>query len=190
MNIESKSTFTITSWKDEPEELEGGMKLTRTKATQAYQGAISGNGMVEYLMYPGAKAIVHFVGFECITGTLDGKAGSFTIQHMGTFAGEPHSNWSVVPGSGTGELTASPAREAMRFVMELWKCCLLTSLAQTPHTNSTEGFIYVDAKASIAGWHRWVLGPIAGSVSSGQPRQKSTGQVGHLSASIWRAEPV
>ena len=105
MNIESKSTFTITSWKDEPEELEGGMKLTRTKATQAYQGAISGNGMVEYLMYPGAKAIVHFVGFECITGTLDGKAGSFTIQHMGTFAGEPHSNWSVVPGSGTGELT-------------------------------------------------------------------------------------
>lgn len=105
MNIESKSTFTITSWKDEPEELVAGTNLTRTKASQAYQGSISGDGVVEYLMYPGAKGIVHFVGFECITGTLDGKTGCFTIQHVGTFSGEPHSNWSVIPGSGTGELT-------------------------------------------------------------------------------------
>src|ERR1039457_5873970 len=105
MSIISKSTFKIKDWKDEPsEELGGGLKLTRTRATQFYQGAISGEGVVEYLMCAGAGGVTHFVGFERIAGTLDGKAGSFIIQHVGTFAGEPRSAWAVVAGSGTGEL--------------------------------------------------------------------------------------
>jgi len=106
MSITSKSTFAIKSWKDEPsDELGGGTKLTRTKATQTYQGSISGEGAVEYLMCAGGDGVTYFSGFERIAGALDGKTGSFIIQHLGTFAGEPHSDWTVVAGSGSGELT-------------------------------------------------------------------------------------
>jgi hypothetical protein len=105
MSITSKSTFTIKNWKDELSDgLGSGTKMTRTRATQLYQGSISGEGVVEYLMYAGAGEVTHFSGFERISGALDGKAGSFIIQHAGTFAGEPRSAWRVVPGSGTGEL--------------------------------------------------------------------------------------
>jgi hypothetical protein len=101
----SKSTFAIKDWKDEPSDyLGGGTKLTRTKATQTYQGSISGEGAVEYLMCAGGDGATYFSGFERIAGTLDGKAGSFIIHHVGTFAGEPRSDWTIVTGSGTGEL--------------------------------------------------------------------------------------
>jgi hypothetical protein len=105
MSITSRSTFTIKDWKDEPSgELGGETKLTRTRATQSYQGAILGEGVVEYLMCAGAEGVTHFVGFERIAGALDGKTGSFIIQHVGIFAGEPRSAWTVVAGSGTGGL--------------------------------------------------------------------------------------
>jgi hypothetical protein len=107
MSISSKSTFTIKDWKDEPSgDLGGEKKLTLTRATQSYEGAILGEGKVEYLMCAGAEGMTHFTGFERIAGTLDGKTGSFLIQHVGTFAGEPRSAWAVVAGSGTGELAS------------------------------------------------------------------------------------
>ena len=105
MSNTTKSTFTIKDWKDAPsEELGGGAKLTRTRATQLYQGSISGEGVVEYLMCAGGDGVTYFSGFERIAGTLDGKSGSFIIEHAGTFAGEPRSDWTVVAGTGTGEL--------------------------------------------------------------------------------------
>jgi hypothetical protein len=105
MSITSKSTFTIKDWKDEPSDyLGGGTKITRTKAAQLYQGSISGEGMVEYLMCAGGDGVTYFSGFERIAGTLDGKTGSFVIHHVGTFAGEPRSDWTVVAGSGAEEL--------------------------------------------------------------------------------------
>jgi len=55
-------------------------------------------------MCAGGDGVTYFSGFERIAGTLDGKAGSFIVHHVGTFAGEPSSAWTVVPGSGTGAL--------------------------------------------------------------------------------------
>ena len=105
MSTTSKSTFAIKDWKDETlKELGGETKLTRTRATQSYDGAIVGEGVVEYLMFSGADGVTHFTGFERIAASLDGRAGSFIIQHIGTFAGEPSSAWTIVTGSGTGEL--------------------------------------------------------------------------------------
>ena len=39
-------------------------------------------------------------------GSLGGRSGSFVLQHAGSFeAGTVKATWSVVPRSGTGELT-------------------------------------------------------------------------------------
>jgi len=46
-----------------------------------------------------------YVALESFTGTLDGRKGSFVLQHTGTMtAGSPQLSITVVPGSGTGEL--------------------------------------------------------------------------------------
>jgi len=46
-----------------------------------------------------------YVAIEMVTGTLDGKQGSFALQHFATMdASGPKMQVMVVPGSGTGEL--------------------------------------------------------------------------------------
>lgn len=49
-----------------------------------------------------------YVAIEMVTGTLNGKAGSFALQHLGTMdqrdQSGPKMQVQVVPGSGTGEL--------------------------------------------------------------------------------------
>lgn len=46
-----------------------------------------------------------YVAIEVVTGTLNGRQGSFALQHFATMdANGPNMQVSVVPGSGTGEL--------------------------------------------------------------------------------------
>ena len=46
-----------------------------------------------------------YVALELVSGTLDGKQGSFILQHKGTMRkGEYFMNVTVVPDSGTDEL--------------------------------------------------------------------------------------
>jgi hypothetical protein len=47
-----------------------------------------------------------YVAIEFVTGTLQGRKGSFALQHFGTMeAGKFDLKVLVAPGSGTGELT-------------------------------------------------------------------------------------
>jgi hypothetical protein len=46
-----------------------------------------------------------YVAVEVVTGTLNGRQGSFVLQHFATLdAGGPQMQVIVVPGSGTGAL--------------------------------------------------------------------------------------
>ena len=106
MSTEASCTFKVTGWDEKPyQEFEGGAKLTRAKVSQAYQGVINGEGLVEFLMSYTASGTASFVGMELVKGTVAGKSGSFVIQHVGTYdSGGARSTWSIVPGSGIGEL--------------------------------------------------------------------------------------
>lgn len=47
-----------------------------------------------------------YVAMEKITGKLKGRSGSFLLQHSATMnKGEPHIQITVVPDSGTDQLT-------------------------------------------------------------------------------------
>jgi predicted flavoprotein YhiN len=47
-----------------------------------------------------------YVAMERVTGTLGGRSGSFVLQHSGMMArGDAQLSVTVVPDSGTGELT-------------------------------------------------------------------------------------
>ncbi|MDQ6717737.1 MAG: DUF3224 domain-containing protein, partial [Gemmatimonadota bacterium] len=52
------------------------------------------------------KGSAGYVAIERVTGSLNGKKGSFTLQHTATMnRGAPSLSITVVPDSGTGELT-------------------------------------------------------------------------------------
>lgn len=52
------------------------------------------------------KGSAGYVAIERVSGTLHGRAGSFVLQHTGTMTrGTPGLTITVVPDSGTGELT-------------------------------------------------------------------------------------
>ncbi len=51
------------------------------------------------------KGSAGYVAIERVTGTLEGRTGTFVLQHSGTMnRGTPHLTIAVVPDSGTGQL--------------------------------------------------------------------------------------
>lgn len=106
MSTRADATFVVKSWDEKPyHEAEGEAKLTRATVAKSFSGDLEGEGVVEYLMCHGKDGTASFVGLERIEGTLGGRSGSFILEHRGTFAGgTADTKWTVVPGSGSGEL--------------------------------------------------------------------------------------
>src|SRR5438105_7525565 len=106
MQKQAKATFGIKSWDEKPyNEMNGLPKLTRAGVIKSYQGDITGDGKLEYLMMYRDDGTASFVGLERVVGSVGGRSGSFVLQHSGTFKeGVATVTLVVVPGSGTGDL--------------------------------------------------------------------------------------
>ena len=80
--------------------------LGRMSLDKVYSGQLEATSQGEFLSAMGTeKGSAGYVAMERVTGTLDGKAGSFVLQHTGTMnRGTPTLSVTVVPDSGTGEL--------------------------------------------------------------------------------------
>jgi hypothetical protein len=106
MKKSAKAQFAIKSWDEKPySEGPGLPRLTRASVTKTFTGDIEGEGRVEYLMMYGSDGSATFVGLERFVGRIGGKAGTFVLQRTGVFeSGEARESYSVIPGSGTGEL--------------------------------------------------------------------------------------
>ncbi len=106
MIIRATGSFEGKSWEEKPYHVvEGEPKLTRATVTNSFHGDIEGDGTLEYLLVYRDPASASFVGMERVIGRIGGRAGSFVLQHSGTFDdGTVQGSWSVVPGSGTVEL--------------------------------------------------------------------------------------
>lgn len=58
-----------------------------------------------------------YVAMERVTGTLNGRSGSFVLQHSGIMnRGEPQLSVTVVPDSGTGELAGLKGTMTIKIV--------------------------------------------------------------------------
>jgi hypothetical protein len=99
--------FALKAWDEKPyNEVAGELKMTRSSVAYTYQGDIEGESTLDYLMVYRPDESGSFVGLERIIGRVAGRAGSFVIQHTGTFdKTDVHGTFFVVPHSGTGELT-------------------------------------------------------------------------------------
>jgi hypothetical protein len=106
MTKQAQSTFEIKTWEEKPyDEFDGGRKLTRASVKKSFQGEIAGESTVEYLMMYREDGSADFIGLERVIGRLGNRVGSFVLEHRGTFEkGVATATWSVVHGSGTGDL--------------------------------------------------------------------------------------
>src|SRR3954449_8374629 len=106
MSTHAQGTFEISSWDENPYvELDGGAKLTRASVEQAFSGDIDGEGSVEWLMCYREDKTADFVGLQRVSGQIGDRSGSVVLQTVGTFDGtEARGEWTVVPGSGSGDL--------------------------------------------------------------------------------------
>jgi len=101
--------------------IEGPFDVTRTPETvhaaaegmlgrhalhKVYRGTLDARGVGEMLSVgtPNAGS-AGYVAIETVTGTLDGRRGSFCLQHTGVMArGSGSLTITVIPDSGTDEL--------------------------------------------------------------------------------------
>jgi Protein of unknown function (DUF3224) len=106
LKTHAKATFALNGWDEKPyNEMNGLPKLTRVSVTKSYQGGITGEGKLDYLMMYRDDGSASFLGLERVVGSVGGRAGSFVLQHNGTFKGGVATvTLLVVPGSGTGDL--------------------------------------------------------------------------------------
>ncbi|MHC4141241.1 MAG: DUF3224 domain-containing protein [Planctomycetota bacterium] len=107
MSTSTSGTFKITKWDEQPyDEIASGPKLTRASVTQAFTGGIEGEGAVEYIMMHRSDKSAIYVGLLRVDGRIGTRSGTFVLRCQGTYAeGTATCSWSVVPGSGTGELS-------------------------------------------------------------------------------------
>lgn len=106
MTTHATVTFSLKAWDEKPyNEVPGELKMTRSSVAYAYQGDIEGESTLDYLMVYREDGSGSFVGLERVIGRLAGRAGSFVLQHTGTFTKQDvEGTCLVVPNSGTGEL--------------------------------------------------------------------------------------
>lgn len=71
-----------------------------------FHGALEATGKGEMLTaLTSVQGSAGYVAIELVTGKLDGRSGTFVLQHSGIMnRGEPQLTITVVPDSGTGEL--------------------------------------------------------------------------------------
>jgi hypothetical protein len=106
--LPARCTSCVSNWNEEiTREFDNGARLARASVTQTYNGDIAGESVVEYIMSYGVDGRVKFIGLEVLAGSVGGRFGSVVMQHDGAFVGNhARSDWSFVPGSGTGELVS------------------------------------------------------------------------------------
>jgi hypothetical protein len=82
-----------------------GVLIGRVRIARSFTGDIEGGSTAELLTARMADGSAAYVALDRIRAAVDGKAGTFVLQHWGTVSGAGASTaGTVVPGSGTGEL--------------------------------------------------------------------------------------
>jgi hypothetical protein len=77
----------------------------RVRLRKSFTGALAGTSQLVMTSAAVGESPVGYAALEVVTGTLDGRTGTFVLQHTGVVdEGAPPPSGVVLPGTGTGEL--------------------------------------------------------------------------------------
>ena len=106
MSSHVSGSFSITMTPAATPQRSGRTTLGRMLLQKVYTGELAATASGEMLSaVTDTKGAAGYVAIESITGVLQGRQGSFVVQHAGTMAdGKQELSIVIVPHSGTGQL--------------------------------------------------------------------------------------
>ena len=108
----ASGTFEVKVTPHTPADKSAGAAIGRMSIDKQFHGDLKGTSKVEMLAVGTAvEGSAGYVAMEQVNGTLNGRTGTFALQHSGTMTrGAPQLSVTVVPDSGTGELKGISGR--------------------------------------------------------------------------------
>jgi hypothetical protein len=101
----AKSRITVQSSQAEPYDQTTSPRLVEVRLVETFSGDIEAQSPVRALQVLRDDKSAVLVSLQRVRGRLGGRAGTFVLQGQETVAnGRITATWSVVPGSGTGDL--------------------------------------------------------------------------------------
>ncbi len=118
MTGKARGTFEIQMSPQSQEEKIDGVSVSRQSADKQYSGDIEGSGKGEMLAaLTNVKTSQAYAGIERVVGTLQGRKGTFLLQHTGTMTAATRDlKVTVVPDSGTGQLVGLSGKMMINVV--------------------------------------------------------------------------
>lgn len=106
MNVHARGTFDVKTIPQPADE--EGVAIGRLLLDKQFHGDLEATSKGQMIaVRTGVTNSAGYVAMEQVSGTLLGRTGSFVLQHSGTVnRGEQELLITVVPDSGTGELTS------------------------------------------------------------------------------------
>ena len=114
MKHHASGTFDVTL---SPQPATGEWGLGRLTIDKQFHGDLTATSAGEMLSaMTGVEGSAAYVALERVSGTLHGRAGSFTLQHTGVMTrGEGQLTVAVVPDSGSDELVGLAGQLTIRI---------------------------------------------------------------------------
>jgi hypothetical protein len=105
MPTHASGTFEVKMTSQSPNNADGAA-VGKFSLDKTFQGDLQGTSKGEMLaISTPVQGSAGYVAIEQVTGTLNGRTGTFALQHTGTMnRGVPQLSVTVVPDSGTGQL--------------------------------------------------------------------------------------
>ncbi|MFB6613852.1 DUF3224 domain-containing protein [Streptomyces sp. NPDC056367] len=100
-------SFTFADWEEQPVgPADTAPRLARATVTNSFSGTIEAPGTrCAYTIGYTGETTGTYTGMELLSGTVDGRKGTFVLEERGDFdSSGTRCRFEVVPGSGTGEL--------------------------------------------------------------------------------------
>jgi hypothetical protein len=107
MTRHAEGTFNVKMTPLAADDATMGTLIGRYSAVKQYHGDLDATAKEEMISAGDpSTGNAGYVAIEQVTGTLNGHTGSFALQHNGVMEGGSYKlSVTVVPGSGTGQLT-------------------------------------------------------------------------------------
>lgn len=117
VSTRASGTFEVKLTPQTPGDKSAGAAIGRMSIDKQFQGDLKGTSKGEMLAVgTDVKGSAGYVAMEQVNGTLNGRPGTFTLQHSGTMTrGAPQLSVTVVPDSGTGELKGLSGRMTIQI---------------------------------------------------------------------------
>jgi hypothetical protein len=112
MTTHATGPFDVKLNPEGPDDKADGATLGRMSIDKHFHVDLEGTSKGQMLTaVTGVKDSAGYVAIERVSGTLQGRSGTFVLQHSATMTrGAPHLSISVVPDSGTGQLVGLAGR--------------------------------------------------------------------------------